>query len=86
MTPVDTKNSSEKSNPQDASVQVSGADVESMRERLNQATRVMSDVMRDPEAVDALYRAVELRDEQGLDENVSFATCLRFTLGSNLIN
>jgi len=76
VTPVDNENSSEKSNPQDASVQVSGADVEFMRERLNQATRVMSDVMRDPEAVDALYRAVKLRDDQGFDENVSFAHML----------
>lgn len=76
VTPVDTENSSEKSNPQDESVQVSGADVEFMRERLNQATRVMSDVVRDPEAVDALYRAVKLRDDQGFDENVSFAHML----------
>ena len=50
--------------------------VELMRARLNQATEVMIDVLRDPAAVTSLYEAVALRDAEGFDENVSFAHML----------
>lgn len=36
----------------------------------------MGDVLRDREAVQALYKAIEMRDQDGYDENVSFAHML----------
>jgi hypothetical protein len=77
FTACDTSPSAESTASQATpSMRASDDALKEMRTRLNQATLVMGDVLRDREAVQALYKAIELRDGDGYDENVSFAHML----------
>lgn len=77
LTACDSSPSVESLSPQEAPEMRAPDDVlEAMRERYRQTALVMAEVVRDRDAVDALYRAIQIRDGNGYDENVSFAHML----------